>query len=85
VDPRSVKKFIEDLENCDVLVGFGQFAITLTVLESDSLVTALQKMRRHSARESAVISSSRECIGLLKACKVEKYIADEVLRLSGTE
>ncbi|PSN14199.1 hypothetical protein C7293_12700 [filamentous cyanobacterium CCT1] len=78
----AIERFIQSLEEGNVLTEFAQSAITLTVLETESLVKALKTMRSHHAREAAVISSDRQCIGLLSAWKIEKRIADEVLRLS---
>lgn len=77
-----VERFIRNLERGRTLAEFGQSAITFSLIETESLVNALQKMRDHGVKKAAVVSQNLQFKGLLEVQKVEKRIADEVLNSS---
>jgi len=72
-------EFIKALENNDIVNKYPNDVIVERVIESDSLIDILPKVRKQKSGILSVINNSGKLVGILNTSMVEAKIADEVL------
>lgn len=80
IDERDLSVFIESLENNDILNKYPDNIISESVLEKQSLIDILPKIRKQRSGILGVVDGSGKLIGILNKNMVESKIADEVFR-----
>jgi hypothetical protein len=74
-----IDRFIEALENENLLQAYSHTCVRLTVKQNEGLIAALQKLRESNTIMAAVVNTKKEFIGLLTEREIEHSIANEVL------
>ena len=80
IDEGDLSEFIEALENNDILNKYPADTISESVLEEQSLIDILPKIRKQRSGIMGVVDSSGKLIGILNKNMVEAKIADEVFK-----
>lgn len=74
-----LERFIQSLEENNVIESFSEEAITLSVKDDQSLIDVLKEMRSENSDIAAVISKKDRYRGAVYVRDIEKRIADSVL------
>ncbi len=80
IDEGDLSVFLKTLENNDILNKYPTDIISESVLEEQSLIEILPKIRKQRSGILGVVDSSEKLIGILDKSLVEATIADEVFK-----